>query len=147
MNHCLHLLLVCVGGVEQAFGGKQAHHYLLRGGESGCVVESHVAAVGHHSVDKAQALDVESQRAVAAREVVFLVLRQLGNHAVEYILFCGGHHGESPARCPEVFRERVHADGVLRQAVEEGVEFVGKGGIYLVGNHDEVGIVLAHDVD
>ena len=131
-HDALHRLLVLLLFIHQREQREQGHLRLHGRGQAGRVVQRHRAAVGHQAVDEFQLARLRGDRVIARIELLLDGFRQLGNLVVEHIVFMRGHHAHAPAGRAEVFRERVHEDGVERANGEQRDEIVDKGAIHVI---------------
>ena len=91
---------MCVYSFSKYF---ESHLHLLRGRQSGGMVESYQTAVGHHTVYELYIMWFERQRRITPVEICCLFGGELCYHVVEYVVLADGAYSQTPACGSEIF--------------------------------------------
>ena len=137
-DHALHRLLVLILLVHQGEKGEERHLHLLGRRQPRGMVQCNAPAVRDQAVDEPQLAGIDRERAVALVEHLAVRLRQCRNLRIEHVVFMECDHPQTPSGGPEIFRERVQQNGILRAQGKQRDEVVGKGGVDIIGQDDQV---------
>ena len=145
-NDVFQRCLVATVLVHQRKQREQHHLDLLRRRQPGRVVQRHCAAVSDQTVDELQLRDVGDDRCVSPLQKRFGLLGQLRQRGIEDTVPVKSHGAQPPTRRAKILRVGVNQDRVPWAHGEQGPKIIGKGTVDVVGQDDQIGPIVLHDI-